>query len=73
MFSLPDCDICGAEKEPFVQPLRKEYQTKDIKNICEKCLKEVDAQNDKLLTQVLKMKKSWIKRFMTNLKASRAN
>jgi hypothetical protein len=65
---MTKCDICGNEG-PLID-LRSEYQTRDIKQLCSVCEKEVNAQNSKLLEVAMNLKQSWLKRWMTNRRAA---
>jgi len=61
------CDICGKTGETL-EDLKSEYQTKDIKQICSKCLCEINDHIWKLRKMSNKMNESWGRRFMENLK-----
>lgn len=61
------CDICG-KATTELESLKPEYQADDIKSVCPACLKVVNHQHSKLLGVVLKMRDSWLREWMRNMK-----
>ena len=57
------CDICG-KGGVYLEPLREEYQTEEIKDLCPECLRVVDNHRDKVVKMQRKMTQSLVKRFM---------
>lgn len=66
------CDICGNNKAPLVD-LRDEYKTREIAQICPECEKIINAKNSGLLSMVLKVKASLLKRFMEERRSGLAD
>ena len=64
------CDICGNNSKPLTD-LREIYQTSEIKQICTDCEKVVNKKNSELLTFVLKLRSSWLKKFMEERKITK--
>lgn len=63
------CDICGKSCYSFeLEHLRSMYETKDIKEICSECSKEVNKVLDKITDIYHNHKNNCLKRFMYNLK-----
>lgn len=63
------CDICGKNDKPLVD-LRDGYKTDDIKQICPECESVVNGKNTKLLTLVMNIKATLLKRFMGELRTT---
>ena len=64
------CDICGNNSKPLTD-LREIYQTSEIKQICTDCEAVVNKKNSELLTFVLKLRSSWLKKFMEERKITK--
>ena len=64
------CDICGNNSKPLTD-LREIYQTREIKQICTDCETAVNKKNSELLTFVLKLRSSWLKKFMEERKITK--
>ena len=64
------CDICGNNSKPLTD-LREIYQTREIKQICTDCETVVNKKNSELLTFVLKLRSSWLKKFMEERKITK--
>ena len=64
------CDICGNNSKPLTD-LREIYQTREIKQICTDCETVVNKKNSELLTFVLKLRSSWLKKYMEERKITK--
>ena len=64
------CDICGNNSKRLTD-LREIYQTSEIKQICTDCETVVNKKNSELLTFVLKLRSSWLKKFMEERKITK--
>jgi len=62
---MTKCDICGNTGLPLVD-LLDQYQTRDIKQICWQCEKETNRHHSQLLEVAMKMKRTWLQRWLTN-------
>jgi hypothetical protein len=64
------CDICG-KTDRDLQPLLDSYKTPEITHVCSECLSIVNKHNSKLIGVALNIKRTWLKRFMENLRGKR--
>lgn len=61
------CDICG-KSEMNLQQLNEEYQSKEIKDICSQCSKQVNDHLWNLRLWSSKMNESFLKQWMMNMR-----
>lgn len=61
------CDICGVVGTTL-EPLHDQYQTREIKQICPSCARDVNAQLWKIRAINQSFLKVWLAKFMTNRK-----
>ena len=65
---MNQCDICGKQQEHQLIALRPEFQTDEIKLMCDSCERVVSGHLWKLRDMSNKMNEHFLKRFIHNLK-----
>lgn len=66
------CDICGKNIE-ILEELQSQYQTKEIKQVCSTCVREVNDHIWKLREMTTKINDHWTKRFMSAMRKKLLN
>lgn len=71
---MKKCDLCGKETESFMDltELREQYQTSNVKDVCESCRKELNDYLCKIDTLISKttrqIKMNYWQKVIDNLK-----
>lgn len=63
------CDICSAKKP--TTPLSGQYQTADIKEVCQECLSDISVQHNKIRTHCIGLIPRFFKRYLKLYKFSK--
>ena len=66
---MKTCDLCKMKVKNHydLREVNKEYVVEDIREICQKCLDEIDKGCDKMDRAYRKMQKKFLKRLIKNL------
>jgi len=63
------CDICGISVGEYkLQSLYSEYQTTEIKEVCEDCSEKISSAISKVESALKPIRQSWIKQILLKLK-----
>lgn len=63
MIKRPTCDVC--KKEAYLTSLKEEFQTGEIKNVCDACGADINEHYWKIRELTRKANASFLRRFIS--------